>query len=393
MNTKIQISRLFISALLLVAAVFSGPSLAGDGGYSGGGGDQIRGPNEVFVWFGRRDRTVNVCLDVSKKFGLSENILKSEVKNALDTWVDYIKTRKIGWSLRLAPDEKLNFPDAYKAYKSPVGFAKEYHISDICSGTEDLTFFFGSENEEVAKDKQKHLDPLAFAQLSSFNKRKLWGKGYIWVAANTSKIKWEKEGKLQAILLHEIGHTYGIDHIEGTIMTKGIKNLIADDKNAFLFNSIDHNRTLVLEDSNDYSKFTFTAPIVLRNVPHLSPLSKLYEFYNESFSVDTRISIEAVDRNSSNFRIYGPRINAKFESDFGAKEDIRGDFVFSHKGFKTQLRSSGRILYGNFVNFEGKTLPAILSVNLPDRSDYRLRLVIVHDGKFLQVGTFQLKSK
>lgn len=231
------LASIFISASM-PAAVFA------NGGIGSGGGD-LKSAEENSAWF-TGNRTVVFCSHVAPDFGYSEGRLSELIIKSVETWKDYSLTK-----LTLA--------------KRPIEFRTpfEYFAADKTQNNPnpdcDLTFYFGEENPEVREAMRQYLNPLSFAQRTSYDVSTGWGKGFIWFRnpRNTDLNKFpdlKNQSVLEVMLTHEIGHVLGNSHRDGTIMSDGIVNLlkrVGDQVGALDIDEIDQQRELVTCEACD----------------------------------------------------------------------------------------------------------------------------------------------
>lgn len=176
------------------------------------------------AWFSG-DVTVNYCVEIANDFGLPEKTVLDNVQSAFKKWKDYIGSNKINEQMLRNALSSLE-PNEQDKAKDLVAFTKT-NLLQSCDGHEDVKFYFGTEDKAVSEAKKAHVDPTAFAQNIFRDVYTGKGKGFVWIAKQASLTKdWMKEAypdwslpnALLGILTHEIGHIYGIGHIEGTIM-------------------------------------------------------------------------------------------------------------------------------------------------------------------------------
>jgi hypothetical protein len=150
---------------------------------------------------------------VDPAFGVSEETVRSAVVEAEHAWEMYFYTKKIS--------SKIALVTSY----SPVA----------CSFPNDLTYYFGARPSEVEEAMKKHTHPVAFANRTEWDIKKGWGKGFIWIApqgalgrdqAGRNFPDWSLKYNLTGILMHELGHVYGVDHIPQTIMDGNIAEFL-----------------------------------------------------------------------------------------------------------------------------------------------------------------------
>lgn len=82
-------------------------------------------------------------------------------------------------------------------------------------------------DREAPKAKAEYYNPIAFAHRANYDLDAAWGKGFVWVAPKASPhLSWDFPYRLHGIVLHEVGHVLGCEHVRGTILTEDIANLI-----------------------------------------------------------------------------------------------------------------------------------------------------------------------
>jgi len=193
-------------SLSFCASVFAG-------GDSSGGGD-LRPPEEGNAWF-LGTKPVRYCIEMAPDFGVAPTVVEATVSKVLGTWKSYL-------------DGMGNRP----------GFLEEpfllfFNTERIqCDGAEDLKFMMGSQTPEVEKYRKAFYNPVAFARRTEYDTYSGRGKGFVWVASGSSLRPdakfpdWSKRDHLYGMLLHEIGHVLGNDHVPYTIMREDIAELL-----------------------------------------------------------------------------------------------------------------------------------------------------------------------
>lgn len=215
------------SGLLLLA--LSGASYAA-GGDSSGGVDDFD-PNADAAWFlsVSGHSRVRTCLQMGSGFRASKEQLQLAVEGAYRTWRNYMQSKHLD---EMAAEQVL-VPE----------------FTDDCDHS-DLKIYFGATDAVVDRAKQKYHSPLAFAHLESYDSNTHWGKGFIWIAPSGSirdtYPDWNAPHNLAGILLHEVGHVLGNEHVPGTIMNSDLALTIAqaNDAERATLETIDHRRDL-----------------------------------------------------------------------------------------------------------------------------------------------------
>lgn len=199
------------------------------------GGDNLDWHSDSAWFLGQRK--IRYCILRSDDFGPSLTEIQTNLDSAFKIWREYIFAKKI-----------------YQNSEVTKRLAVNEIRLETCDGSQDLTFYLGIENQNIANEKAKYHNPSAFVFRESFEIKKGWSKGYIWVASSGKVFPslgfphWEKPGTLIGILLHELGHIYGNSHVEKTIMTSRISQLLQYDerneKQKERLSKIDHEKEL-----------------------------------------------------------------------------------------------------------------------------------------------------
>lgn len=197
---------IFISIILFFTNSFAG-------GVNGGGTDHLP-PDFNAAWFldGKPARSVSVCIKHDpEQFPMNPELIKAPFLKAVGRWKDYISLRGIN-------DEQIRDDDIDPVYLSLV---TDFQFIDNCSQA-DLEIYLGLVTPEIEQIKNSMFDPYAFVYRDSYDRKKGWGKGKMWLKGKNEKGEffWDKNDflNLEGILLHELGHVFGIEHMEGTVM-------------------------------------------------------------------------------------------------------------------------------------------------------------------------------
>lgn len=175
------------------------------GGSDGAGGDNPSYDHDSAWFVGKRQ--IQVCLESAKNFGFKPYQLEQKISTAFKTWKDYIEKKQV-------------HVNSQKGHT----LATDISVRLQCQGDEDLVFYFGIENAKIQKARQQYTRPYAFAHREFYDKRKGWSRGFVWVAPEASVFpedglpNWQAQYTLDGMILHELGHIYGCNHVEGTIM-------------------------------------------------------------------------------------------------------------------------------------------------------------------------------
>jgi hypothetical protein len=212
-----------MNSLILIIFLSLSISTSFAGGVSGGGSDHL--PDDYgAAWFldGIPARTIKVCfMQDAEKFPVNQAQVIESFKYAMNSWTNYIEDKKVNEEER-DPEDDLD----------PVylRIVTSYEILAQC-GQEDLTIYLGYSNKEVEEIRAKLFDPYALAHKVFFDKEKGWGKGFIWLKGlENDQFLWDKNSllNLKGILIHELGHVFGNDHRDGTVMSGNFSEQLFD---------------------------------------------------------------------------------------------------------------------------------------------------------------------
>ncbi|MGE0174219.1 MAG: hypothetical protein AB7T49_15590 [Oligoflexales bacterium] len=233
------ITILFILAGCKTVAGKSKPSSAG-GEYGNGTG------RPMLAWFVDRSRTVQYCVETSPDFGIDRTTILQSVDQAINTWTSFIKSRAIH---TIYDQDDAFRPDLYRGRNS---LALKYAYQDSCEKS-DLRFFIGvNDKPEIQTAKGNFFEPISFAERTDEDFRENvkagWGNGFVWLAPSSEMPDpkyWTNQPKrLIGMLIHEMGHVYGVPHLDGTIMMSEIYAFLLNEKNQSRWDQIEHSRLI-----------------------------------------------------------------------------------------------------------------------------------------------------
>jgi len=261
---------------ILLFIILASPLIClAEGGVEGGNGGDNRSLHEKTAWrlFPTKNGILHYCVRTTKEFPLRPEIIVKLIDKSFDNWFRYIKI-KIHPYLRNAPyfAENAVMSQISTMPDQPTGYTN-------CQGDEDIVFKFGMSTPAIEREKSKYYNPIAFgfslspsradreeAIREHFKKRAESPagagpfptlldnrKGVIWLNHeillhsihptyrnprvddpekhidfdwSPKRVEWTP-ARLEFVLTHEIGQTFGNGHVPGTIMDKdAIKKII-----------------------------------------------------------------------------------------------------------------------------------------------------------------------
>jgi len=226
LSTKLILSGILVPLLLL----FSGFSMAfNSGGWSGNGGDLHKGSDNP--WF-LGNTPVRYCIERSQDFSFSREQLQLTVAEAFELWESFF--RKYGMhNLTMPPvfpgsdSPKIHFPDG-----QPRGLTLQFNLSECQLGDTSqmaenhLYFLFGTSNDLVEQYKKLNEESaLGVALRPSFRHDTYRNSGIIWLSNFT-----EQRARLLHLILHEVGHIFGMPHDSVFVMSRDIAYMLTDDE-------------------------------------------------------------------------------------------------------------------------------------------------------------------
>ncbi len=180
-----------------------------DGGMDSGGGALLKDSQNP--WFVQNIKSVSYCIEADySTFRYSEEELDHLIQSAFRFW-------------------KTEFAASRKTTDFEV--ATQNFIKVNCSDEVDLRFQFGVLSQQQLKRHGN--DPrefVSYAALTKYDRVNLKGRGYIYVSSDNGDLKFrgdnyrediwhlKKGGYLFFALAHELGHVFGVKHLEQSLL-------------------------------------------------------------------------------------------------------------------------------------------------------------------------------
>lgn len=230
-NYRIQVLYVFLLILPIIG-------IAGPGGWVSSGGEIFK--NAKNPWFVKNTQVVHYCLEYSE----SEMTLKSSdtqnlIEQALLYWKnEFNEISPIGSGYSLT--QKAN-----QAQIANQNFTKD----ETCNKDSDLIFKFGysklnQEEIDYLKDPQKFL---GVTIRKVYDEENLKGKGVIFISGDLGSHSYKKTSAdvidqawkypklLQYVLIHELGHVFGLPHSGSGLMSEVFLDQLLIQKIAALY--------------------------------------------------------------------------------------------------------------------------------------------------------------
>ncbi|SMF32334.1 hypothetical protein [Pseudobacteriovorax antillogorgiicola] len=180
------------------------------GGWSGNGGGSLAQDN---IWFLGSDRTVRYCIERAPQYPISRLRLRVMVRKSIDQWLGFLNRYHLGQA-QIDRLISLNAPAMTLKFEQ-----------EACQETTDLVFLFGVSNQLI--DSYRYLqseDGLGLAIRRSYNHETRWNPGYIWIDSFSTQAE-----KVHHLLLHELGHVFGLKHDSVFVMGNHIDARLRSD--------------------------------------------------------------------------------------------------------------------------------------------------------------------
>jgi hypothetical protein len=240
-HAKIIIMKLviFIAVFLsLTLATFQ--SFASNGWVSSGGDDKPF--NFGASWFNSKTNEVKYCLVINSHYSVKENELELLIDKSVQRWKNYYQSKLPYYVI----SEDTLFPNF------------NWNLDKKCNSNTQVKFYFDLQDTNVKLNKAKYYNPYSFEAFDEKTKT-----GLLWFRDLNKILKMPNENALEVLIMHELGHAFGLPHLKNTIMKENITSNLESDS---LSNSIDGSAFLLYNPNMDF-KITgkFGNPILINN--------------------------------------------------------------------------------------------------------------------------------
>jgi len=197
-----------LKKLLLTSFLFAS-QLSYGGGWTSGGGELIRDAHNP--WFLSNTKEVSYCIQINEKeFGQNKEFVRLRIQKAIQFW----KTQ--------LTELTYHSPFYQMGFNFHLGTQNFTEVS--CEHSHDLAFQFANLTKEQTERMGDLSKTVAVTVRTEYDKVNLRGKGFIYFNKNNQfeGMPWTRtEGsRLLLVMIHELGHLFGIQHDENVQFMK-----------------------------------------------------------------------------------------------------------------------------------------------------------------------------
>jgi hypothetical protein len=192
----------------------------GVGGWIGSGGDTQHEVDNI--WFMGR-KPVRYCIKISDTNEFSRSEIQRLVKESLSEWQAFFRKYRIS-SRPLAVDVekfKINLSNGKAPLLSTnfVEFDCSAESLETIDPKDKLYLFFGVENSLIKIYKKLNTEnALGLALRKKYNHKSNKNGGFVWI----KEFEKSSESKLKHMILHELGHIFGMKHDSVFVMSNDV---------------------------------------------------------------------------------------------------------------------------------------------------------------------------
>jgi hypothetical protein len=223
--------KIFFSILFLIGNAYA--SATGSGMSGSGGAGLFKFSHAWNIG----NAPVTFCIHKVSEVKFSEDELYDLVQTHVNSWKVFYNrvksTQEQFSSITKNPFDK-NLISKTLLKNSPE---IDFNFERSCDDNTDIQIYFGVMSKEIALTQNKYDDLLGYADLVTYNPDTGRGKGTIWISDKAFNIK----DYHSIILLHELGHVFGVPHATSGIMNADIASFSMDELDI----NVDSSRSLV----------------------------------------------------------------------------------------------------------------------------------------------------
>lgn len=213
--------------LSAVASLFFCSTSFADSGMTGGGGGLVLDRNNP--WFMQNTKDVKYCVEVSTdQFSATGNLIQKSIDGAIRYWNEEYASAVI---------------PIFDTRIEPVRIATQEFKKVGCGDSPDLVFQFGVMHPGQEKDIP-HSEEFAGATIrTKYDPVNMKGAGYIYISPDRGPWRFKgapkdiqdfwsygEGGLLFNVLVHEMGHVFGLQHTQQSVMSERyIENIMSED--------------------------------------------------------------------------------------------------------------------------------------------------------------------
>ncbi len=195
-----------------------------NGGWVSSGGEVFK--NGKNPWFVNNTKVINYCVRFSpSEFSVDESTALRLVRESLAYWKDQLDG---------LASINLDAPILSPNQNQIIIAQQEFKFSAICNGTEDLTIKFGYDMLDAA-EKTYMITPEKYLGLTirkNYDDVQLRGNGVIYITGDLGAHSYKKTSPdvidaawkytklLNYVLIHELGHVFGLSHSGSGLMSE-----------------------------------------------------------------------------------------------------------------------------------------------------------------------------
>jgi hypothetical protein len=179
-----------------------------------GNGGELRWRSDYSnPWWVINTKKVSYCVEIDEsRNSIDLKRFKQEIKRALFYWQDQFK----------------DYHSFMMSYNTILGAGVQTFTYENCSNKTDLRFYLGKgslSKSELKYFQSDYENLVGIAIREKYDKVNLKAKGFIYIKGDDEKIfaknRWSTPNLLKRALIHELGHVFGIGHIQNTFMDTG----------------------------------------------------------------------------------------------------------------------------------------------------------------------------
>lgn len=213
--------------LVAIASLITSTAFAG---WVSGGGELIKNKNNP--WFIQNTAVVNYCIEQdSRYFTMTPARLDELIHKALGYWKEEFRRAEF-W---VAPGSQ------------KIELFTQTYVKKSCAEHVDLRFQFGvlSPDQRLGLEGVDPREHVAFTIRTDYDERQLKGRGFLYVTPDNGPERYrgaeyrdgawhEKDNRyLYEILVHEIGHVYGLTHFGRSFMDESLGEFLVSRQRVF----------------------------------------------------------------------------------------------------------------------------------------------------------------